>query len=252
MAASEEPRTGPVLSSGRDPVTVNERRHKFDVGDVFAMEALRPLAPGFVPWTSFSLRPSALLTVVNEIDHRRPRLVVECGGGASTLYEARVMQERCEPGSRLVVVEHDGPWSDYLRDLLTREGLDSVAQVVHAPLVDWEPPPDLADPAGSEIPLPDRWYETGPVRDAIGSDRIGLLVVDGPPGGKQLSRYPAVPSLRDLLTDDAAVMLDDAHRPAEAEAARRWAVELDRPFVIYDRMKLAVGRLGRGPTLLGT
>ena len=252
MAAPDEPRTGPALTSGGDPVSFNARRHKFDVGDVFAMEALRPLAPGFVPWTSFSLRPAALLTAVNEVDRHRPRLVVECGGGASTLYLARVVQERCEPGSRVVVVEHDAGWVDYLRDLLARERLDDVAVVAHAALVPWQPPAGLADAAGSEFPLPERWYEMGAIHDAIGSERIGLLLVDGPPGGKRLARYPAVPMLRDRLSDDATVMLDDAHRPAEVETARRWALELDRQFVVYQRMKLAVGRLGGGKTLLGT
>lgn len=250
MTPAGEP---PLLSSGRDPVTVNSRKHKFDAGDVFALEVLRPLAPGFVSWTSFSLRPSALLTIVNEIDHRAPGLVVECGGGASTFYVARIIKERCPAGSRLVVVESDAKWTEYLAATLAREGLASVAEVVHAPLAPWEPPRGLAGAAGGEgIPLPTRWYDVAAVRAAIGADRIDLLVVDGPPGGRQLARYPAVPALRDLLADDATVMLDDAQRPAETEAVRRWALELDREFVVYERMKLAVGRLGGGKTLLGT
>jgi predicted O-methyltransferase YrrM len=230
-----------------DRVVVNTRRAKFDTGDVFALEALRPLAPQFVPWTSFSLRPSALLTAVNEIHFRRPRLVVECGAGASTLYLARIL---AQTGGRLVAVDSDPAWATYAQRMVRDEGLAETAHIVHAPLVPWARPAQAQPTADHE--LPDSWYDEAVLRAAIGADPIDLLLVDGPPGGRQLSRYPAVPVLRDLLAADAVVMLDDARRAAEAEAVRLWAAELDCRFVIYQRMSLAIGRRTRSYSLLGT
>ena len=236
----------------REPkVVVNSRKAKWDTGDVLAVEAMRPLGGGFTPWTSFSLRPAALLTVLNEIDFREPRVVVELGSGSSTLYIARLLARHQDCRARLVTIESNDEWARYISALVEREELGRVVDLVQSPLVDWSDgnfDPEEVEPA---FFLPDRWYDAAPVLTAIGADEIGLLLVDGPPGGRTLSRYPAIPVLRDRLAADAVVMLDDANRPAEMEIVRRWSQLLAIDFTIYQRMSLAVGRLAGGYTLLG-
>lgn len=231
-------------------VTVNRRRPKWDVGDVAALQAMTPLGGGFVPWTSFSLRPSALLTVLNEIDFRRPRLCVELGSGASTVMTARLLARSGDKTQRLVSVESDAGWAAYLYEILKRDGTSDMVDLLEVPLTPWTKP--QGPPTTGDLPMPTRWFDPAPLLDAVRDEPIDLLLVDGPPGSKRLSRFPAVPELRERLADEAVVILDDARRPEEAEIASRWSQLLDIEFVIYERLALAVGRLGGGYTLLGS
>ncbi len=59
--------------------------------------------------------------------------------------------------------------------------------------------------------------------DEIGSQKVDVLIVDGPPAkiGKE-TRYPAIPRLFDRLADQAIVLVDDAGRPDERKIVRRW------------------------------
>jgi glycosyltransferase involved in cell wall biosynthesis/predicted O-methyltransferase YrrM len=231
----------------RTELIVNERRPKWDTHDLFALQTMQPLGGGYVPWTSFSLRPSALQTLMNEIDAYRPSLIVECGSGASTLMICRLLRARGY-GGRLVSIENDNKWAAFIASLLEKEGLSDFGRVVLSPLRDWDG--KLAEEP-SDFAAAVRWYDPDDIIEAVGEDKIGLLFVDGPPGSKQLSRYPAVPELRELLADDAVIMLDDSNRPAEAETARQWSAMLGTSFTVYKRMSLAVGRRGAGFTLLG-
>jgi len=59
---------------------------------------------------------------------------------------------------------------------------------------------------------------SGPITD--------LLIIDGPPNGTQhLARYPALPILFHLLSEDVAVLLDDAFRVDEREIVKLWQKE---------------------------
>lgn len=244
--------TASASSRATGKLTINSRKHKWDTGDVFALGVLAPLAGDVhIPWTSFSLRPAALLTVVNEVSIRRPRVVLECGGGASTFYLARALQQNGQ--GRIITVESDAEWADYLRRALVSTGLEAVVRVIHAPLRAWSepsPPPDDTS-RGDNFTTPDLWYDVNPVLAALDDEAIDILLVDGPPGSKRLNRYPAVPAFHDLLAEGATIFLDDANRPAERETARRWAELTGLDFTVYERMSLAVGRRS-GFTLLGT
>jgi hypothetical protein len=70
------------------------------------------------------------------------------------------------------------------------------------------------------------WYQTDVFADLQGID---LLVVDGPPARASLeARYPALPTLRDRLSPNAIVVLDDAGREDETQIVERWCAEFDQ------------------------
>lgn len=236
----------PELPAGE--VKTITRGAKWGTADVFAMLAMQPLSGGFVPWTSFSLRPAALQTLLNELDLSRPALTVELGSGASTLLVGRLLKQR-DWGGRLLSVESNAGWAEYISGLVEGEGLGVYVDIVHAPMTALEAG---RLPAGSAaFPLPSSWYDGGVIATALEGRPIDVLFVDGPPGSKSLSRYPAVPLLADHLAADAVIMLDDANRPSEGESARRWSGQLGIEFTVYERMSLAVGRRGSGFTPLG-
>lgn len=150
--------------------------------------------------------------VVRTVVRREPDMVLECGSGWTTVLVARCLEE-LQTG-RIVALEHEERFAERSRRLLDRYGGSQRATVVHAPVTEREV-------EGQPRP----WY--GPEAEEAVTERLDLLLVDGPPGPlAPESRYPAVPLLKDCLATDAVVFLDDGRRPEEARIAEAWAEQL--------------------------
>jgi hypothetical protein len=194
--------------------------------DLHAWHVLRPLLDrgGYLPWTTGSMRPAALVVVCNEIVHGARTRIVECGSGVSTVLLARLLRE-CGAG-RLVALEHDRHWAALVHEQLRREALDGIARVLDAPL-EGEPP----------------WY--GPARLVDVPDELDLLVVDGPPAcdaGHGMRRAPALPRFDERLVVGATVVLDDIARPGERDVLAGWEASTDWRFALDERAGVAIGR----------
>jgi predicted O-methyltransferase YrrM len=183
--------------------------------------AMTPLNPGW------QLSSQAMQEVVRHVLLDQPKVIVECGSGASTMWIGRALR-RVDEG-RLISLENSADWVAIVTGLLQREGLSSV-EVRHAPM---EP----IQVAQHEQP----WYSASALADV---EEIDLLLVDGPPGRtSKLARYPAVPALRDKLRPGATVMLDDCHRRDERETLRKWLAEVPRLSLIRQVDHLAVMKI---------
>jgi predicted O-methyltransferase YrrM len=202
--------------------------------DLRALQILAPLAGAYVPWGPFALRPSALVTVLDEITVGRRRRIVELGGGVSTLYIARLLRA---VGGHLHTLEHDKDWVGLLEQQLDAEGLRDVVTVVHAPLArtwyGWTP----------DCP----WYAEEDARRAAEAGPVDLLLVDGPPAYRpdlRHARYPALPFFADALAPGATVILDDIHRRGEHDVVERWEAQFTVRFARrYTDGGIALGRL---------
>ena len=173
------------------------------------IKMLRPIRP-LPPFTCWTITPREAHCLVSMTRDRKPRLVVECGSGLSTLLLGYAMK-RFGAG-RVISVEHDPIFAGRTRELVNAHGLADVVQVVQAELMT----STLRDKSW-------QWYDTG--RLPI-DDPIDLLFVDGPPGHLQpLSRYPAGPCLFDRLATRGLVVLDDALRDDEAVIVENWLKE---------------------------
>ena len=205
-----------------------------DRKDLLALQALAPLANGFLPWSQAAMRPSGLLAVLNDIVINRRTCIVECGGGISTFFIARLLRDR--PG-HLYSIEHDADWAALLQHNLNAEGLGAQATVIHAPLA--------PTPLGWRG-LPGAWYAGDKLCGLKRDCKIDLLIVDGPPAytkDLRYARYPAVPYFKDALAPDYTVVLDDINRRGEQEIAVRWGRELGVPFSLrFIDGTIAVGR----------
>ncbi|MGX7678963.1 class I SAM-dependent methyltransferase [Jatrophihabitans sp. DSM 45814] len=195
--------------------------------DLHAWHILRPLldAGNYLPWGTGSMRPSGLVLVCNEILFGRRSNIVECGSGVSTVVLARLLRQ-LGGSATIVALEHDADWARLVTELLQRESLDGVAQVIHAPL--------------TGQPL---WYD----RTALVQirDQIDLLVVDGPPAyavGHGLRRAPALSAFDPKLAPAATVVLDDVDRPGEREVLIEWESSTSWRFSIDDSAGVAIGR----------
>ena len=120
-----------------------------------------------------------------------------------------------------------GPACSYGRTAST-----AFAEVRHAPL--------------TELTADDRtyqWYDVDRLTDLRGID---LLVIDGPPAATGPdARYPALQVLEAKLAPTATVVLDDANRPDEQDAVRRWTEN-----VTGSDQRAAADRAARGDGVL--
>lgn len=173
-----------------------------DACDGQALQALAPLAGPFLPWTSSTMRPAAILAIASDIVINRRRVIVECGSGNSTIFAARALSQHGIDG-HVHSIDHDPAWADLTARAIARESLEQWASVTCAPLVD-------------------DWYDRDVLPDVRG---IELLVVDGPPAyarAIETSRQPALDVFWDRLAPGATVMLDDSGRPGERRVIAEW------------------------------
>ena len=181
-------------------------------GQIQALHALErelALPHPLPPVRGWAGSPDFLLATHAEIRRRRPRVVVECSSGVSTVVIARTLQ--LLGGGHVYSLEHDAEYAHKTGELLDRFGLRDWASVLHAPL------------QATHTPTP--WYREEALPDA--ASPIDMLVVDGPPESTgPLAREPAFARLRSRMSASFAILVDDADRPDENEMVRRWlAVE---------------------------
>ncbi|MFC4533917.1 class I SAM-dependent methyltransferase [Sphaerisporangium dianthi] len=175
--------------------------------DVRALLEPRAPLPRLRGWAA---SPDVLRLLIERVAADHPKIIVECGSGASSVWLGYAVQRF--GGGRIVALEHDERFAEASRDLVAAHGLQDVVEVRHAPLTPWT--------AGGET-FP--WYDTRAVDDLNG---VGLVFVDGPPGAvAPLARYPALPVLLPRCAEGAWFVMDDTDRPGEREAADRWLTE---------------------------
>lgn len=204
--------------------------------DAIAMQRLGALSGPYVPWTLMAMRPSAVTTILNDVVINRRATIVECGGGVSTIYLARLL--KALGVGHLHTIEDDAGWASQLRDLLSQDQLDRRVTVTEAPLA----PCQLH---GYEQP----WYSEHALR-AVPAEGIDLLLVDGPVAyghGKRHARFPALPFFHSRLAPGCTVVLDDITRRGEQEVIDRWEHEFD---LCFERRfidgSIAIARRGDG------
>ncbi len=161
--------------------------------------------------------PDYLLVVLREllklIKSKASLTVLEVGSGVSTVVVASALR-KFSPSSRLFSLEHDYDYYLRTKEELQLNGLDNV-NLIYAPLVSYQI-------GGKEW----WWYETIELFKKL-DDTIDLIVVDGPPEVTQeIARYPVVPVMKDKLSEDFVLILDDFNRQGEKRAAYLWKREL--------------------------
>jgi predicted O-methyltransferase YrrM len=193
---------------GSRPLDVRLRREYEQVQatlNLFGRVRVEGVVP---PMRGWAASPDVLNVLVDELLARRPRLVVECGSGVSTLWLALAIRQYQIP-CRVVSLDHDPEFLAATASTLERHGVADLVELRLAPLVRTRL--DGHDTV---------WYDEAALADL--SD-VGLVFVDGPPESSgSLARFPALPLIHPHLADDAVVLLDDAARADEQAAVARW------------------------------
>ncbi|GAB4539744.1 MAG: hypothetical protein Fur002_05360 [Anaerolineales bacterium] len=194
--------------------------------DVFAAQVLAPLSGKYVPWTMPALRPGALATILNDIVINQRKVIVECGGGVSTIYIARLLKQI--GGGHLYTIEHGADWIEILKEQVAAE--KEFVTFIHAPMR-----PLKRIRAGD-------WYDEAVVTEALQGVHIDLLVVDGP--NETLDdlqiRYAALPILQPFFSEKHALTLDDVNRKGERVILAEWKKQVNLNFHIVSNMAIGL------------
>ena len=167
-----------------------------------------------------------LQILAQEVARIRPRMIVECGSGVSTLVMAKALHSCGLKDSRIIALEHEEVYQKRTKAWLSHEKVDEYAKVLLAPIGPggWF----LAEQAG--LWTSGAWSEAG-----LGAARIDLLFVDGPP--RPYSREPAIQYFRPWLQLGAVVIVPDLNKDRTMFA--RWRVA-------YPEMKASEWETDRG------
>ncbi|MFD0886566.1 class I SAM-dependent methyltransferase [Streptosporangium algeriense] len=207
-------RTGRLVEGGFERVGGQYRALEREIGRSYAQfEAFTDLRSLITPRAplpalrGWAASPDVLRVMTGWILRTRPKTIVECGSGSSSVWLGYVAERT---GAKVVALEHEPRYAEASRDLVRAHGLSDVVEIRDAPLLPWW--------EGMETYL---WYD----REALtGIEDVGLVFVDGPPGTTgPAARYPALPLLLPRCSEQVAFFLDDAAREDDKAVSDRWA-----------------------------
>ncbi|MYD09182.1 MAG: class I SAM-dependent methyltransferase [Chloroflexi bacterium] len=186
-------------------------------------------------WNGHEARRDLLNAAWDIIRSERPKHVLELGSGLSTLVMAYALE--ANGTGMLQALENQPETAASTRRLLSAHKLQPYALLLEAPL--------------RQVNVGGERYDWYCLPDYRSLTPIDLLFVDGPEGAlATMSRYPALPILRDCLAHNAAILVDDIHREDENLMLNRWLeafpnLERDENF---ESEEFAVLRFVGGPS----
>ncbi|MBK7408408.1 MAG: class I SAM-dependent methyltransferase [Saprospirales bacterium] len=156
---------------------------------------------------SFGISPDFANVLVDYVLKVKPGVIVECGGGISTLVNGYLLEQ--QGGGHVYALEHDASFARQTQEELQRHSLVNWATVIHAPL-------EAFHLDGKEW----KWYAAAGWKDLPGID---FLIIDGPPAYiQEMARYPGFPLLLEKLNPDATILVDDCIRPEDRQTVEKW------------------------------
>ena len=216
--------------------------NRLKLNDIQASLELAKIEVGFVPKSSYSMSPVALLHVINEIIINNRRAILEVGTGVSTVYIAKVAKDL---GLELEIVSIDEnlDWQNTIERYLKKLGCEDIVRFCHSDI-------DEASEYG--------WYQEDilSVFFAKSSFRFDCIIIDAPSTHNHVSaRSRAIPFLMKsgLIQEEYAIYLDDTYRGAEKKIAKDWKALLQcklTDYVVYTELTNGNGFVSR-PILQG-
>ena len=168
----------------------------------------------FIPATrGWAGSPDFLNKIVETILKQKPHFVLEVSSGVSSVLIGLALKRN--NSGKALSLENDFLFLEKTRKNMALNDLEDISIIMDCPLCDY-----LID--GETW----KWYET---KELIITDKIDLLIIDGPPRSTQnLARYPAIPLLYKYFSDNVFILLDDAKRPDEIIIIDKWIQFLEK------------------------
>jgi predicted O-methyltransferase YrrM len=185
------------------------RRREAQSEQALAIQLLAPLKVPFpISYGGWAIDATSACELVRLIETRRPKVILELGGGTSSIIIASAVAQLRLNETRHIIVDHLPEFLERTRRLV--ELSNSVNSVEY-----WNCPLDCDNPQGTP------WYSQ--IANRLANTQIDFLFVDGPPAVQLAeARRPAMLVLESFLSSDAVVILDDANREGEANIVNEW------------------------------
>ena len=157
------------------------------------------------PTTSFSFSRNSLIWLISRLQKSRPESILEMGSGLSTVAHA-IYSIQSQKNVRISSIDHDQSWLEVTSGMLQkRNGFTDLLEFYHSPITkgdfgDW----------GRGYSWPEKL--NGP---------FDWLLIDGPPS--HVGRASTLPIAWPMLSQGANIFLDDAERPGEQAAIKKWS-----------------------------
>lgn len=198
--------------------------------DIYSLHLIDNIlhAGGYLPLTGMSLRPYALAFMLNEIVINKRESIIEFGTGISTVLIARLIKLN-KLSTKLVTVDENESWQQMIKEILIKENIQDCVQFIQTSLV--------KNKSVDSIDT-NHWYNEAEVGRQLSDEmNFDMVIVDGPTAHDEsiaLSRYFAMPFLKNKLKNSNVIFLDDCVRKGETRILKLWAEEFGREFKIYD------------------
>ena len=177
---------------------------------------IKPRLP-LPPLRNSAISPDMANLLASAILREKPKKVVECGSGVSTVIAAYCL-ERNSLG-HIWSLDHEEKYAKITEGNLIAHGLERYSTVLHAPL--------------KEYSIHGRKKLFYDLRLLANTDKIDILFIDGPPRTiDPMIRHLALPLFFKRFNSDALVIIDDAARPAERQIIESWRQQF--PELIYE------------------
>lgn len=197
--------------------------------DIYSLHLIHNIlhSGSYLPLTGMSLRPYALAFMLNEIVINKRESIIEFGTGISTVLIARLIKLN-NLSAKLVTVDENESWQTMIKEILIKEKIEDCVQFIQTSLIKNRSVDSITT---------NHWYNEAEIENQIPVNlKFDMVVVDGPTAHDEsiaLSRYFAMPFLRNKLRDSNVVFLDDCVRKGETRILKLWTEEFEREFKIY-------------------
>ncbi len=170
----------------------------------------------YLPFSNSSLRYASIAVLLNDVVINQRKFLVEFGSGLTTVLLCKLaLQNKLDDFYILSIDENEG-WIKVLEKIMSDMGAEKHVQLIHAPLR----PNNLSKESLD-------WYDTGILSQVLKeiNKPIDSVLVDGPSAWHekiQLSRFPALPFLKNYMSENSIIFLDDSNREGEKQIIKEW------------------------------
>ncbi len=179
----------------------------YQINEVKSFAILKPFLPDtYFPITSFSLDFQIIQHIINDIAYFKPKQILEFGTGLSTIIIYNYITIN-NLDVKLMSIDNDKEFQDYVATYME---LSSNIKLFHLPIC-METASTRRGKAWYQIP------DEHPVNDL---KDIDLVIIDGPWGGLgKNARHGFISFIKEKMSNELIVFLDDIWRPDEIEIA---------------------------------
>ena len=189
------------------------------LNDIHASVSLSAIDVGFIPQSSYSMSPTLILHILNDIIINQRKSIVEFGSGVSTIYMAKAIKDKGLK-AKVYSIDEDEKWQDIIKGSLKQLDCDDFVVFITAPI--------RSDDVGAP------WFNEDKINESLSSNQCSsfdCVLVDAPSTRTcKTIRNKAIPFIlsMDYLSSNFSIFVDDTYRLAEHTCANEWNKSLDQ------------------------